>query len=864
LSVGRFASILGMNLPTISKRTLGLIALLLVLFALPITVFIAQKQQETRQRAAEPGLSCGNNATDTLLLFDNSGSMKGKANQNDPTTKFTAAKAAAKSFVDLIQLDTTARIGLVSFADTQTAMNTPVDSPLTTNFTSVKTEIDAIPLSNKFGTCIECAIVKGKDEVVANPKANAKKVFILLTDGQANATTTKGSAPTQEAEATALAVAKSAHDANEITIYTIGLGTDVNSKFLTQIATTTGGKYFFAPSSNDLHGIYEEISTITGKGSVTGYIFNDANNNKVFDTNETKLSGWKLILSGGNLTTPQTITTGTDGSFQITGLCNSTTKYTLTQELQTGWFVTTPTDPNSYTFTIDNGDAIADKNFGNTQTEPTPTPSNTPIPTMTPTPTTFPPTPPPTIPVYFTKEGDTTPISTLSIEQDSSVSLDLYVDAGTQNVNGFDITTTTTPLLFKELIEASDAVKFNTTVFNEITNTNHTLRFSKVNSDTSQSITGKLKLAKISFTAPSTTGKGTIEFPKVIVTSPSQTVALLAKAQPVAYTIDASKALPVYFTKAGTTTPVSSLTVASSPVSLDLYIDAGTNDINGFDIVTKVTGPLTYEKLSEATDATKFNTTVFNEITDVNKTLRFSKVSSDTKALITGKLFLATVSLTGSAAGNGTIDFSKLIITSSSSTQGLPAKGTPINYSISFIEGTKFALTLTLSGIGVDIPGSPGNKTPAHPAKEIKVEVYNNTNQLIADKTGTVTYASDSGKFKGTIDMGNSFASGNYNVKVTAPKYLRKLIPAIQNITAGTTNTISEGTLIVGDINGDNLLNILDYNLYASCFNEKANTPTCGQYKDKVDLNDDGKNDTPQNLSDYRLLFASFATQKGD
>lgn len=62
---------------------------------------------------------------------------------------------------------------------------------------------------------------------------------------------------------------------------------------------------------------------------------------------------------------------------------------------------------------------------------------------------------------------------------------------------------------------------------------------------------------------------------------------------------------------------------------------------------------------------------------------------------------------------------------------------------------------------------------------------------------------------------------------------------------------------------GDNAINILDYNAYMSCFGDRANTASC-RNKDAADFNDDGKTDSPTDMSDFRLLFASFQNQSGD
>ena len=82
---------------------------------------------------------------------------------------------------------------------------------------------------------------------------------------------------------------------------------------------------------------------------------------------------------------------------------------------------------------------------------------------------------------------------------------------------------------------------------------------------------------------------------------------------------------------------------------------------------------------------------------------------------------------------------------------------------------------------------------------------------------------------------------------VKTPRYLRKRIAGIQKINAGA-NTITQQTrLIVGDIDDNNVINLLDYGEYTDCFSKKNPAPVspapsvtpdgskpspCGQYGD--------------------------------
>ncbi len=337
------------------KKKLLLLALVLFLYGLvllPLLVINLQKQQNLKGKAAEISTSaiCANSPSDIELIIDKSGSM----NDNiGTTTKLASAKVAANSFMDIIAQNANNKVGLVTFSTTATQ-----NSGLTNNFSSVKSQITNISASAD--TCTECGVKTANQEIAANGRAGMKKVVILLTDGKANVVSgNSNQVNTSVAEQKTLAAVTSGHTASETIFYTIGLGNDVNQSFLQNIATSTGGKYFFSPTNDQLTAIYTEISQIIGKGTISGTIFNDANGNGVLDQGEQPLSGWTVQLGGTN---SQTVTTDASGNYTFTGLCNG--NYTIKETLQTGWKQTLPTNVNGYTVTLNNN-SLADQRFGN-------------------------------------------------------------------------------------------------------------------------------------------------------------------------------------------------------------------------------------------------------------------------------------------------------------------------------------------------------------------------------------------------------------------------------------------------------------------------------------------------------------------
>ncbi|MCK4367678.1 MAG: VWA domain-containing protein [Thermoplasmata archaeon] len=172
---------------------------------------------------------------DVIFLIDKSGSM------NWPIEKFDYAKLGAKSYVDDMKLPDQ---GAVIFFDTSVMRI----NPLSTNYLQIKADIDSV-LVPVGGTAIGNAIYACWNDLVSDADPNHIWVCILLTDGKSNS----GLDPITEAQNAA---------ANNVVIYTIGLGSDAQHAVLQNIAAITEGEYFYAETPEDLVGIYKQIGTI--------------------------------------------------------------------------------------------------------------------------------------------------------------------------------------------------------------------------------------------------------------------------------------------------------------------------------------------------------------------------------------------------------------------------------------------------------------------------------------------------------------------------------------------------------------------------------------------------------------------------
>ncbi len=175
---------------------------------------------------------------------------------------------------------------------------------------------------------------------------------------------------------------------------------------------------------------------------------------------------------------------------------------------------------------------------------------------------------------------------------------------------------------------------------------------------------------------------------------------------------------------------------------------------------------------------------------------------------------------------------------------------------------TVLAISLNLEGISIEKTPqgvAKGNPNPKKKTRSTTIELLNANNQIVSTRTIDLAYDSASGLFKGTANLGNSFASGNYLIKIRTERYLKRLFPGILNIIAGQAFTVPTLTLLAGDVNGDNELNMLDYNIFVSCFGAKATKASCTD-KVSADVNDDEVIDGV----DYNLFAQSLAKRRGD
>jgi Mg-chelatase subunit ChlD len=179
---------------------------------------------------------------DVILAMDTSGSM-GAMTDDGTQTKLDAAKSAASSFIDLLDFPSD-QAGIVSFSD-----NAYLNAPLTVDEADLKNTLSLLTADG--ATRIDLAIDVSRAELVGTRhRPDSRQVLILLSDGH----------PTETTVEVVLDMANTAK-ASGIIIYTIGLAQDVNESLMQNIASSPQN-YYFAPSTEDLTTIYEQIADV--------------------------------------------------------------------------------------------------------------------------------------------------------------------------------------------------------------------------------------------------------------------------------------------------------------------------------------------------------------------------------------------------------------------------------------------------------------------------------------------------------------------------------------------------------------------------------------------------------------------------
>lgn len=171
----------------------------------------------------------GGGSIATPLIMDYSGSMSGQP--------IVDMETAVKSFISKMQAQDIAEI--IKFSSW-----VEVSQSFTSNKDLLTLAVDSSWSGAGYSTALCDAIYTG---ITDASQQTGLKATLAFTDGYENCSSHTWSDVIQHALNSKLA------------IYTIGLG-ECDSSHLKLVADTTGGRYFYAPTSQDLQNIYQLIS----------------------------------------------------------------------------------------------------------------------------------------------------------------------------------------------------------------------------------------------------------------------------------------------------------------------------------------------------------------------------------------------------------------------------------------------------------------------------------------------------------------------------------------------------------------------------------------------------------------------------
>lgn len=184
----------------------------------------------------------GSGIADVSLVLDRTGSMFG--------AKWAAAKQASKIFVDLFELEEN-KVQIIDFNE-EVFVRKDFTFTNAAGKTELKQAIDMMP-SPIFLTNLYLALEKSAQEIADKGRPETFKAIVLLTDGRPTIGNSTQNAFTDLAADVA---------AEGGSVFTIGLGADVNASLLQAIADAGNGEYLFAPTPQDLEDLFRRIAEI--------------------------------------------------------------------------------------------------------------------------------------------------------------------------------------------------------------------------------------------------------------------------------------------------------------------------------------------------------------------------------------------------------------------------------------------------------------------------------------------------------------------------------------------------------------------------------------------------------------------------
>jgi protocatechuate 3,4-dioxygenase beta subunit len=142
---------------------------------------------------------------------------------------------------------------------------------------------------------------------------------------------------------------------------------DGHNATLTYTASISGQYHVLVSNEPGTTGEYFlQVSTPAyAAGGITGDVYNDLNGNGVLDPGDPGLDNWVVEVFNSSAVMVASQVTHAGGTFDFEGLTPGS--YTVKEVLQTGWTLTSPPAPGSFTVAVTAGGTASGRDFGNFQ-----------------------------------------------------------------------------------------------------------------------------------------------------------------------------------------------------------------------------------------------------------------------------------------------------------------------------------------------------------------------------------------------------------------------------------------------------------------------------------------------------------------
>ena len=151
---------------------------------------------------------------------------------------------------------------------------------------------------------------------------------------------------------------------------------------------------------------------------------------------------------------------------------------------------------------------------------------------------------------------------------------------------------------------------------------------------------------------------------------------------------------------------------------------------------------------------------------------------------------------------------------------------------------------------------SQSNKNPQPPTRNLRVVVLQTGATPVVNQICPIQYDTTTGEFSTpagqACNIGN-LPAGTYEIKVKADGFLEKFISQGAGFTLadGQVINLPQVRLTAGDIDGNNVVDLNDYNLLISCYNDFGPPKCSSSIAQAADFDADGK----VNAKDYNLFL---------